>query len=126
LHPYITHNIPLSTPGLRIADFGTGTGIFPLSLAPLLHPSSTIIGFDISAAQFPLLESLPQNIQLQEHDILVRLPEKYEGCFDIIAVRALVTALADKEWDVAVGNLVRYLSAFLVFISNIIYISRNL
>jgi hypothetical protein len=74
LHPYITYIIPLSLPGLRIADFGTGTGIFPLSLASLLHPSSTITGFDISSAQFPPQESLPQNVQLYEWDISVPLP----------------------------------------------------
>jgi hypothetical protein len=47
---------------------------------------------------------------LYEHDILKPLPKSHHEYYDVIAVRALVTVLADDEWEKAVANVVQCLS----------------
>jgi hypothetical protein len=50
-----------------------------------------------------------------EHDILKPLSDEYSGYYDIISVRALVTALADDEWETAVRNMATCLSSLIPF-----------
>jgi hypothetical protein len=108
IHP----SIPFSKPDLRIAEFATGTAIWLTEVSKLVPSGCKLDGYDISSAQFPPPELLPSTINLQQHDVLKPLGEKYLGYYDIIAVRLLVTALADDEWEKAVRNLIQYLSSF--------------
>lgn len=113
IHP----SIPLSKPNLRTADFATGTAIWPIQVSRLVPQYAQIDGFDISQSQFLPASTLPPNVALYEHDILQPLPESYHEHYEIIAVRALVTALADDEWEKAVANVVQYLSRFSFHVS---------
>lgn len=98
---------------MRIAEFATGTAIWLREVSEIVDPDCKLDGYDISATQFPSRDSLPSNISLMEHDILKPLSDEYSGYYDIISVRALVTALADDEWETAVRNMARCLSSLI-------------
>ncbi|KAF7924261.1 uncharacterized protein EAE98_007312 [Botrytis deweyae] len=86
LHP----SIPLPPPetNYRIADLGTGTGIWALDLARQLPSTVQICGFDISSAQFPHPNYLPSNVKLEVMDSLqVEPPEELLESFDIVHLR---------------------------------------
>ena len=55
LHPSISSNLP---DGARIADIGTGTGIWPVEMSRASPSSYTFHGFDISSEQFLSADSL--------------------------------------------------------------------
>ncbi|KAJ5722102.1 hypothetical protein N7488_000137 [Penicillium malachiteum] len=80
----------------QVADIGTGTAIWPISLAHSL-PHWQIDGFDISGDQYPVAAWLPSNVNLHEHDAFQPFPEKYHGKYDIVNVRFFMTLLdSDK------------------------------
>jgi ubiquinone/menaquinone biosynthesis C-methylase UbiE len=106
VHPTISTD----KPALRIADVATGTAIWLLDLAQTLPAETQFYGFDISAAQFPALESRPSNVSLHEHNITKRFPEEYHGSFDIVAVRLITAGLRGDDWDAAVRNVSELLS----------------
>ncbi|TEY47664.1 hypothetical protein BOTCAL_0302g00120 [Botryotinia calthae] len=86
LHP----SIPLPSPKTRyrIADLGTGTGIWPLDLVRQLTSTVQLYGFDISSSQFPHPNYLPSNVKLEVLDSLrVDPPEELLGSFDIVHLR---------------------------------------
>ncbi|KAF7914188.1 uncharacterized protein EAF01_000594 [Botrytis porri] len=86
LHPSIPPP-PLETK-YRIADLGTGTGIWPLDLARQLPPTVQVYGFDISPAQFPHPSYLPSNVKLQVlNSLQVDPPEELLESFDIVHLR---------------------------------------
>jgi hypothetical protein len=114
IHP----SIPFGKPHLRIAEFATGTAIWLTEVSKLVSTDCQLDGYDISSAQFPPPELLPSNINLQQHDILKPLGEEYFGYYDIIAVRLLVTALADDEWKKAVQNVIQYLSSLRLLLTS--------
>ncbi|PQE14568.1 umta methyltransferase family protein [Rutstroemia sp. NJR-2017a WRK4] len=70
LHP----SIPLNGPNTRIADLGTGTGIWVLDLARQLPETTQLYGFDISDAQYPHPKYLPPNVKLETLDNLTPDP----------------------------------------------------
>ncbi|MCJ1234473.1 hypothetical protein MMC14_002434 [Varicellaria rhodocarpa] len=82
LHP----SIPTSSTSLCIADIGTGTGLWLAKLARELPPSTQLDGFDISAAQFPPMESLPSNITLQIQNALEPVAPSLVGKYDVVHV----------------------------------------
>jgi trans-aconitate methyltransferase len=104
LHP----SVPASGP-LRIADIGAGTGVFPIELSQQL-PNASIIGFDISNAQFPPVEWLPLNVSLHVHDAFTPFPESHIGQYDIVHMRFFVTLLKSED---EVQRLVENLAALL-------------
>ena len=65
----------------RIADLGTGTGIWLLDLSESLPTSAQLDGFDVDLSQAPPTEWLPQNVSLRKLDILQELPEDLVGQF---------------------------------------------
>ncbi|THV49791.1 hypothetical protein BGAL_0179g00160 [Botrytis galanthina] len=86
LHPLIPTPPPESK--YRIADLGTGTGIWALDLARQLSSTVQIYGFDISSAQFPHPNYLPSNVKLEVMDSFqVEPPEELLESFDIVHLR---------------------------------------
>lgn len=108
MHP----SIKLSTPGIRIADVATGTGIFLLDLpnSTELASDARLFGFDISAAQFPKADELPSNVSLYEHNATKPWSEEYRGSFDVVAVRLITAGLRGSDWDAAVAGVSSLLS----------------
>ncbi|TVY42903.1 N-methyltransferase [Lachnellula subtilissima] len=86
---YLIHpSIPLPRPDSRIADLGTGTGIWLLDLASQLPATTQLYGFDIFPSQYPHAAHLPPNITLSVLDNLQPEPPKdLQGTFDIVHLR---------------------------------------
>ncbi|PQE18640.1 umta methyltransferase family protein [Rutstroemia sp. NJR-2017a BVV2] len=84
LHP----SISLNGPNTRIADLGTGTGIWVLDLARQLPETTQLYGFDISDAQYPHPKYLPPNVKLEILDNLTPdPPSDLQGTFDVVYLR---------------------------------------
>ncbi|OKL61172.1 hypothetical protein UA08_03251 [Talaromyces atroroseus] len=86
-----------SSVGLRIADVGTGTGIFILSLARRLPPSCSFVGFDISDAQFPISESIPKNVSFRVANAMTEPPHDLQSQFDIVHLRLFVCVVENND-----------------------------
>ena len=97
------HVSSLSSP--RIADVGTGTGVWLRDIATELPPVSELHGFDIDTSKFPAPEALPANITLRHLDAMKPIPEEYLGSYDVVHARLLMYALKKGEWEVMAGNL---------------------
>ncbi|KUI58307.1 hypothetical protein VP1G_05593 [Cytospora mali] len=60
---YVVHpKIPIDKPDLRVADVGTGTGIWLFGVRELIPRSARLEGFDISFNAAPPAETLPSNV----------------------------------------------------------------
>lgn len=81
------------SPTSKIADIGTGTAVFLLSLARTFPPTTALVGYDISNAQYPPPESLPSNLTLKTNSILDPFPESERGSYDVVCVGLLVAVL---------------------------------
>ncbi|MCJ1416979.1 hypothetical protein MMC32_003318 [Xylographa parallela] len=102
LHP----EIPV-TDGLRIADIGTGTGMWPIEVSKTLPPSTQLDGFDISGDQFPPAEWLPANVHLSTADAFAPVPEHMVGKYDVVHLRMMVIVVkGPKELEALMSNLV--------------------
>ena len=92
----------------RIADVGTGTGVWLRELTKAqgeLRPDPEFVGFDISKEQFPPIKAASQEFVV--HDITIAFPDEYLEFFDLVNVRLLSYALKAHDLKQAVGNVVR-------------------
>ncbi|EFZ04275.2 LaeA-like methyltransferase [Metarhizium robertsii ARSEF 23] len=95
----------------RIADVGTGTGIWLQQASRSLNTAATAdseappvacVGFDISDAHFP---SAPrENMTFVKHDMLKPFPQEYRGTFDLVHLRLMVLALKKEQIATAAEN----------------------
>ncbi|KAI1119710.1 S-adenosyl-L-methionine-dependent methyltransferase [Nemania abortiva] len=106
--PVWTHVKGLEAP--KIADIGTGTGIWATELASKLPEAAVIDGYDIDVVKFPNPETLPRNVTLQFGDILKPFPPAALDKYDVVHVRFLGRALKKGEWLLAVKNLRKLLA----------------
>ncbi|KAI9706996.1 MAG: hypothetical protein M1820_004584 [Bogoriella megaspora] len=93
----------------RIADVGTGTGAWLLTVKAKYPDWTSLDGFDISAEKFPNQESLPHGVLLKTYDLRMPFPEELIGTYDIVHSRFLKYALKAEEWAPAIKNLSRLL-----------------
>lgn len=109
---YIHPSIPLdqNDANIWIADIAAGTGIWLYEAAQNLPKAWQFNGFDISAAQFPPLETWPENVGFYQHNALKPFPERCRGYFDIIAIRALQVAMGNEDWAAVCKNVKQCLS----------------
>ncbi|CRG89158.1 hypothetical protein PISL3812_06194 [Talaromyces islandicus] len=101
LHP--NANADNASQPLHIADVGTGTGIFLLSLARRLPKSYSFVGFDISDDQFPIPASIPENVSFRVADAMREPPVELWGKFDIVHLR-LFFCVVDKNDPLSAFN----------------------
>ncbi|THD00355.1 hypothetical protein EYZ11_000248 [Aspergillus tanneri] len=107
LHPGIP--VPKYGEGIRIADIGTGTGIWITDISRE-YPAAQIDGFDISFDQCPHPQSLPHNTSLRSVDIYQPLPEDLYGVYDIIHLRLFLVVIRNDDPVPVLSNLVKMLS----------------
>ena len=94
-----------------VADMGTGTGVWLTDMAQELQAHKNLqtnldlVGFDISAEQFPSSGHRLPGVDFVIHDITTPFPEKYHGRFDVVNMRFLVYALNEKELQKAIDNI---------------------
>ena len=106
--PVWTHVKGLEAP--KIADIGTGTGIWAMELATKLSETAVIDGYDFDVTKFPDSNILPVNVTLQWADIFKPFPLEAIGKYDVVHVRFLVFALKKDDWILAVKNLTKLLA----------------
>ncbi|GAP84930.1 putative methyltransferase domain-containing protein [Rosellinia necatrix] len=94
----------------KIADVGTGTGIWATELSQKLPETAVIDGYDIDVIKFPDPTTLPRNVKLQFADIFKPFPPEATGKYDVVHVRFLIFALKKDEWLLAVKNLKKLLA----------------
>ncbi|KAJ9322951.1 hypothetical protein DTO027B5_2993 [Paecilomyces variotii] len=105
VHPEIAQRLP---PNPRIADVGTGTGIFLHMLAPV-YSSATLDGYDLSPALFYPPSSRPPNVNLSTLDARQPVPPALRGTYDLVHVRLIAAGLQPDEWSSVVQNLAQLL-----------------
>ncbi|KAJ5903561.1 hypothetical protein N7504_005944 [Penicillium tannophilum] len=106
---YLLHPAIKQHDSMRIADIGTGTGIWLRDLADVLPHTCQLDGFDLSDAMFPSKDALPENISFHHQDLLLPFPDDFLGTYDLVNVRVMVVALSSHEWEPAVRNLMTLL-----------------
>ncbi|KAL3461984.1 S-adenosyl-L-methionine-dependent methyltransferase [Aspergillus heterothallicus] len=105
IHP----SIPTTNPTMRIADVGTGTGIWLTDVSDRLPKSVTLDGLDISFDACPRKEWLPPNMTLHQWDIKSEVPEHLVGVYDLVSVRHFAFVLQEHELQETVDKLFRLL-----------------
>ncbi|UZP43379.1 hypothetical protein NXS19_011195 [Fusarium pseudograminearum] len=107
---FLTHpNIPITSPTLKVADIGAGTGIWLLDVAKSLPSTCQLTGFDISSSAFPPLQTWPQNVLFKTQDMFLPFPAPEVGTYDVVAIRFVSSATPRAEWSRAIENLITLL-----------------
>lgn len=94
-----------------VADMGTGTGIWLSDVAEELRRHNgtgaalDLVGFDISAKQFPENDDQTSRVGFVVHDITKPFPEQYHSRFDVVNLRFLVYALSEADLQQAFDNV---------------------
>lgn len=88
------------------------SSIWLIELAEKLPATAQLEGFDISTAQFPALEWLPQNVTLTKLDILAPIPEELVAKYDIVHVGLFVTVVEEDDPLPILDKLLSMLSTF--------------
>ncbi|KAF2632700.1 S-adenosyl-L-methionine-dependent methyltransferase [Macroventuria anomochaeta] len=107
LHPSVSTSLPDNA---RIADIGTGTGIWPIELSKSSPPTYTFHGFDISSEQFLPADSLPPNVNLGFGDFFKPIPQELQGTFDLVNIRLIIISLGPVSvWQQVLANILTLL-----------------
>lgn len=106
LHPTLVASLPENA---RIADLGTGTGIWLKEMAEQSPSTYRFDGFDISDAQFLPKESLPSNVTLALGDFKKPIPEELRGQYDLITIRLIIIAMGKGVWETTLRNVLALL-----------------
>ena len=103
IHPYLAKSLP--SKNARVADIGTGTGAWLISVQSSLHSTAQLHGFDISDVQFPSPTELPSNVHFHTTNALQPFSEEHHGQFDLVHLRLLVCALEKDDWIKVATNV---------------------
>ncbi|KAJ5144976.1 hypothetical protein N7448_002368 [Penicillium atrosanguineum] len=106
---YLFHPVIEQHDNMRIADVGTGTGIWLRDLADALPNTCQLDGFDLSNIMFPSKDALPANIAFHHQNLLLPFPDEYIGKYDVVNVRVMVVALSSNEWEPAPGGYLQWI-----------------
>ncbi|KAI0130545.1 S-adenosyl-L-methionine-dependent methyltransferase [Xylariales sp. AK1849] len=106
--PHIMQSLEF-TSSPRVADVGTGTGVFLRSLAEKLPPSAQLDGFDPDTTKFVEPGSLPRNVKLQYGDALAPFPTNLLGTYDLVHLRLQFFSWTKEGWPKVVHNMVSLL-----------------
>lgn len=74
------------------------------------YPAAQIDGFDISFAQCPPAEWLPEGVRLRELDLYEPLPAELEGIYDVVHLRLFFVVIRNNDPSPVLQNLLRMLS----------------
>ncbi|KUJ22215.1 uncharacterized protein LY89DRAFT_576533, partial [Mollisia scopiformis] len=97
LSGYILHpQIPI-TDGMKIAEIGTGTGIWVFDAARSLPSTVQLHGYDICNAQYPVKELWLSNVSLGLLDSLSDPPSELVGQYDVVHLRMWASNLRENN-----------------------------
>ncbi|OJJ43914.1 hypothetical protein ASPZODRAFT_18693 [Penicilliopsis zonata CBS 506.65] len=91
LHP----SVPIHD-GMKIADIGTGTGVWILELADK-YPTVVFEGYDVSSAAFPPRHVWGENVSFAELDALQQVPDEMKGQYDVVHMRLLCSFVRGND-----------------------------
>ncbi|KAI8944152.1 UMTA methyltransferase family protein [Xylaria longipes] len=100
IHP----RIPTENANLRVADVGTGTGIWLLDVRDNLK-GAQLDGFDVSFDAAPPSQTLPSRVTWRHWDVKENVPGDLAGIYDIVHVRFLAWVLLNDEISEVVAKL---------------------
>jgi SAM-dependent methyltransferase len=106
VHPSIALSLPENA---RIADVGTGTGIWLTELAKVSPKTYRFDGYDISEASFQPADSLPENVKLGFGDFKKPIPEELRGQFDLVNIRLIIISMGEGVWESTLKNVMTLL-----------------
>ncbi|KAL2759085.1 hypothetical protein ACRALDRAFT_2041091 [Sodiomyces alcalophilus JCM 7366] len=111
LFGYVIHpKIPTDDPHLKIADVGTGTGVWLTSLSNLVPKSAQLDGLDISFDAAPPAGSLPPNVTLRKWNVKEAIPLELTEAYDFVHIRNFAFVLQDGDIPGVLRRLVRLIS----------------
>ncbi|KAF2643470.1 S-adenosyl-L-methionine-dependent methyltransferase [Massarina eburnea CBS 473.64] len=102
LHPSIVKTLPEDA---RIADIGTGTGIWLSEFSKVSPSTYDLKGYDISSEQFLPAETLPSNVSLEISDFKKPFPKDLHGQFDVVNIRLIIISMGKGVWETTIANL---------------------
>ncbi|KAM5458158.1 hypothetical protein MaudCBS49596_000070 [Microsporum audouinii] len=105
LHP----SIPTPIQNLRIADIGTGTGLWLFDLARELPDSAQLDGFDISLANAPQQQWWPRNVTLHQWNVFDDVPDEMIGKYDVVHLRLLILVVENSDPRPIIQNVYKML-----------------
>lgn len=107
---YLVHpTVKTDSPVTRIADIGTGTGLWPSEVSREHSASVQVDGFDISSGQYPPADWLPPNVHLHTHDVFAPFPHEHLAKYDIVHMRYMSTLVTMNNLPVLLNNLMSLL-----------------
>lgn len=106
LHPSVAKALPENA---RVADIGTGTGIWMAEMAKVSPPTYQFKGYDISNEQFLSHEALPPNVTLEFGDFKKPIPEELRGQFDLVNIRLIIISMGQGVWESTLQNVLTLL-----------------
>ncbi|OCK76824.1 S-adenosyl-L-methionine-dependent methyltransferase [Lepidopterella palustris CBS 459.81] len=104
---YVAHpKIPKLPPGSRVADVGTGTGIWLLQLAQELgHAEVQLDGYDISIAQCPTENLRPGNVSFTEWNAFEEIPPGTYETYDLVHIRLFGINVQNNDPSKVIRNV---------------------
>ncbi|KAJ4218145.1 hypothetical protein NW759_008737 [Fusarium solani] len=106
LHPAIS-----KSDHMKIAEVGTGTGIWLFDLAQDLPNTVCLHGYDISPRQFPSKKLWTSNIKLSLMDSLRDPPEALHGKYDVVHLRMWASNLRTRDVKLLIRSASKLLKA---------------
>ncbi|KAJ5383074.1 hypothetical protein N7517_000985 [Penicillium concentricum] len=84
---YVLNPAISQSPEMKVAEIGTGTGIWLLDLASQLPQSAQLDGFDFSEEQFPHQDFWPANVTFNRLDAFGDVPDHLANKYDVVHMR---------------------------------------
>ncbi|KAJ4854542.1 methyltransferase domain-containing protein [Trichoderma breve] len=97
--------VDLAQPNLRVLDSATGEGTWLIDLAQSVPASASLFGADIAPQHFMSQDQRPPNVHLSGHSIFDPWPAEYQGSFDVVHQRFVLTVGSDETAQEAVKLL---------------------
>lgn len=104
IHPKNASRLPENA---SVADIGAGTGAWALDAAQVLPSGTSLVAYDISAAQFP--SDSPKNVTFAIADVMQPFHDHMHGTFDLVHLGHMCTSLHSSDVAKALANVVQLL-----------------
>ena len=105
LHPNV---LPLKT-SAKVADIACGSCLWLQEVSQELPQTVSLNGFDISLAQCPPSEWLPQNVSLRKWNVFDEPPFDILGTFDLVHLRFVGLLVTDNDGSRLVHQIAKLL-----------------
>ena len=88
----------------------TSRSIWSVECSLQLGPSTHFDCFDITSAQYPSKEWLPENVSLNLHDAFTPFPRELHGKYDLVNIRLFLCIVQHDDPSELIKNLAALLS----------------